>query len=170
MGPEVHNAQEKPAVLIYVRKPENNRLIHPILLGLEEEGIPWKVCSFESQDLYRLAKQAADDSRLDVGLGIDSQTNRIFVQHIGLSAEKPLLVYDSADSDHEIARQAGENAARLVKRQPLLLNTPVSSQSEQLRPGGEPKPGENPDPLRSDEESIDLIKRIVTTIIELNGA
>ena len=70
----------KPAVLLYCHEPDVDYL-KEICAGIEEEGVLFQILNRED-DMDSLAYQAAKDSMLGVGIGIDGrriamQMNRV---------------------------------------------------------------------------------------------
>ncbi|RQD69725.1 MAG: hypothetical protein D5S01_10935, partial [Halanaerobium sp. MSAO_Bac5] len=65
------NQSQKPSVNIGVQKEyEKNSLFRNLCYGLEEEGIPFQYFISEDSDIHKLANDAANESRLNVGLSI----------------------------------------------------------------------------------------------------
>lgn len=93
----------------------------PVLWGLEEEGIPFEVREVGDGSGVDLAKQAADGSPLNVGIGLGGR-GEVVLHHSDLPPATPLFTL-SIESRQAIAlRHLGINAARLVKGQPLVLS------------------------------------------------
>ena len=114
------SSDEKTAVLIFGLKPLDQDIVKCILWGLEEEGIPAELTEVSSGSAEDLAKQAADRSPLNVGIGINGMEEVVVLQHRDLPKEKPLFSVGIDDSDLEQLRNIGVNAARLVKGDPLV--------------------------------------------------
>lgn len=113
--------EARPVVNLFVADPSANDRVPSISLGLEEEGIPWQCHAIRTQNsLEALSKQAADRSKLGVGLAMDG--NAIALHHRDLPLEKPLFVFSLSELDDADLRRLGANAARLVKGNPLLLD------------------------------------------------
>ncbi|WP_129114732.1 glycerol dehydratase reactivase beta/small subunit family protein [Halegenticoccus tardaugens] len=104
----------KPAV--HVRYAgECSALVRHVEYGLEEESVPWALRE-SSADAVTAAYEAADASRLRVGVGVSS-AGEVVLHHRRLPEREPLTrVADATPGD---ARAIGSNAARLVKRLPL---------------------------------------------------
>lgn len=87
-----------------------------VCAGIEEEGVPYRLQKEEKgQTSIELAAEAASSSPLHIGIGID-QYKKISVHHEKLKKEEPYLT-----GDLQSGRQAGKNAARLVKGLSLTL-------------------------------------------------
>lgn len=123
MGPKNGIDEARPVVNLLVTDPSADERVQPICLGLEEEEIPWHCQPIaDKRDLTALAKQAADGSKLGVGLAVDE--DGIVLHHRDLPPGKPLLTLTEKELNAAQLRQLGANAARLVKGNPLLLDGP----------------------------------------------
>ena len=87
-----------------------------VLLGIEEEGIPFVLQPQTGGDLIHHAWQAAQRSPLQVGIACDRE--RLIVHYKNLPASTPLfsLMYHQ---NRLARRNTGNNAARLVKGIPF---------------------------------------------------
>ena len=86
-----------------------------VLLGIEEEGIPFDVQEEHESDAYDLAYRASLESRLGVGVGISKEG--IVLQYEKLDKAAPLFKIKLYQTD--LYRSIGANAARLVKKMPF---------------------------------------------------
>jgi len=86
-----------------------------VLLGIEEEGIPYEVQQVHDSDVLELAHKASLDSRLGVGVGISKEG--IVLQYEKLDKAAPLFKIKLYQKDQ--FRNIGANAARLVKKMPF---------------------------------------------------
>ena len=86
-----------------------------VLLGIEEEGIPYEVQEVHSSDCLELAHMASLESRLGVGVGISKEG--IVLQYEKLDKAAPLFRIKLYQTD--LYRSLGSNAARLVKKMPF---------------------------------------------------
>ena len=102
-------------------------LLQAVQLGLEEEGIP-SAC-FQQQSMvpahapsmaHWLAKQAAEQSSLSVGVGLDQK--QLVLHHQKLPLAAPVFCLAGHLTQ---ARQIGTNAARLVKGLPFVFEQPT---------------------------------------------
>lgn len=107
---------------MWMLAPVSERSMNPVLWGLEEEGIPVRVQEFSAGSADDLARQAAQGSPLDVGIGLDGTGRKAILLHRDLLKEKPFLLLQDDDFTPVELRRLGTNAARLVKRQPLVLD------------------------------------------------
>lgn len=112
---------EKPVVWIHALQPIPEDAIGHILLGLEEEGIPAKVKVSPSGSAEIIAKQAADGSRLNVGIGVDGKEQVVVLHHRDLPSEKPLFSLSAEEFQETQMWRLGLNTARLVKGNPLIF-------------------------------------------------
>ena len=72
----------KPEIKIFYKKDAVPKsVIRTVLLGIEEEGLPFSLEEKENGTGRELADKAAEASHLGVGIGI---SDNIFVQHIKL--------------------------------------------------------------------------------------
>lgn len=86
-----------------------------ILLGIEEEGIPFDVQEVHESNCLELAHKASLESRLGVGIGISKEG--IVLQYEKLDKAAPLFKIKLYQKD--LFRSLGANAARLVKKMPF---------------------------------------------------
>lgn len=86
-----------------------------VLLGIEEEGIPYDIQAEHYADVLELAHNASLDSRLGVGVGISKEG--VVLQYEKLDKAAPL--FKIKFYQHDQFRNLGSNAARLVKKMPF---------------------------------------------------
>lgn len=107
----------KPLIKVFHQKdavyPE---IIQEILLGIEEEGLPYSCEEKSMTTSLELAYKAAEASHLGVGIGIAA--DGIVLHTNKLKEDKPLFNIKLTDNE-EVLRNMGGNAARLVKRMPF---------------------------------------------------
>jgi hypothetical protein len=113
--------ERQPVVIILAVKPAPAETIAPILWGLEEEGVPAELYEVAAGEAAALAKEAAERSPLNVGIGINLNNSIVCLHHRNLPLERPLFTLRSADLQPAPLRALGKNAARLVKGDPLVL-------------------------------------------------
>ncbi len=109
--------QERPTIKIYIN-PDHGRetTLRQLQFGIEEEAVPCEVIIADTKDAVALAWEASHASRLEVGLGLDSEN---LVLHYGkLDKEQPLFRIHARAQESDV-RSIGANAARLVKRLPF---------------------------------------------------
>jgi hypothetical protein len=111
----------QPAVIILAVKPAPAKTIALILWGLEEEGVPAELYEVAGGEAGALAKEAAERSPLNVGIGINLNDSVIYLHHRNLPLERPLFTLRSAELQPSDLRVLGKNAARLVKGEPLVF-------------------------------------------------
>ena len=106
----------KPEIKVFYNKNSVNKsVIQQVLLGIEEEGLPYSLAEKDSNDGLNLAYKAAEASHLGVGIGLG---DKIVLHYIKLKEDEPLFIAPVRD-DEEMLRAIGSNAARLVKRMPF---------------------------------------------------
>lgn len=86
-----------------------------VLLGIEEEGIPYDIQAEHYADVLELAHNASLDSRLGVGVGISKEG--VVLQYEKLDKAAPL--FKIKFYQHDQFRNLGSNATRLVKKMPF---------------------------------------------------
>lgn len=113
--------QEVPAIWVYLEQVDNKQL-HQMLWGIEEEGIPFKTTEKQITDIRKEAHNAASLSPLAVGIACTHQ--EIVVHSRNLTPDNPLFqvslqtLGDQGDLYNQL-RNLGCNAARLVKGLPF---------------------------------------------------
>ncbi|MFV0448863.1 MAG: glycerol dehydratase reactivase beta/small subunit family protein [Vibrio sp.] len=113
--------QEVPAILVYLQQVDNKQL-HQMLWGIEEEGIPFKATEKQITDIKKEAHNAASLSPLAVGIACTHQ--EIVVHSRNLTPDNPLFqvslhTLGSQGELYKQLRNLGCNAARLVKGLPF---------------------------------------------------
>lgn len=107
----------KPEIKVYYNKNSVNKsIVTQVLLGIEEEGLPYSLIEQDNNDAVELGYKAAEASHLGVGIGIG---DCISLNYIKLKENEPLFKVAVKGNDEEILRAVGANAARLVKRMPF---------------------------------------------------
>jgi hypothetical protein len=118
---------DRPAIHVSLAPEADESLYKWISIGAEEEGIPCRLESADetngNTDSATLAHAAAQNSRLDVGVGLVSGQVAVHERH--MPAERPVIISE-VEEDHarQVCRSAGANAARLVIGTPLRLDEP----------------------------------------------
>lgn len=106
----------KPEIKVYYNKNSVNKsIVTQVLLGIEEEGLPYSLEEKDNNDGVELAYKAAEVSHLGVGIGIGDS---IVLHYIKLKESTPLFSVPLQDDENTL-RAIGANAARLVKRMPF---------------------------------------------------
>ncbi len=143
-----------PAVWLFVLEPVPEETIMPILWGLEEEGIPAELREAPSGPAKILAKQAADGSPLNVGIGINGNESEVVLHHRDLRDEAPLFSLGPMDLNPTILRNLGVNAARLFKGEPLVFQDRSLNDTD----------AQNPDQSKQGQLEV-LIARVLTEML-----
>ena len=113
--------ENAPSIAIYLADGFSDRqVLREVLRGVEEESIPYEVLSGEPDDAVLLAYSGAERSALEVGIGLDNR-NSLAVHYRKLQPGNPLFLLDYTKEPGEV-RNAGANAARLVKNTPFKDN------------------------------------------------
>lgn len=118
---KIQSDESAPSVQIWVRRPVSEHFVAYIRWGLEEEGIPFEIQHVAHGTAESLGKEAALNSRLNVGIGLDGPKKAVALHHRDLPDEKPLFFYDEGAFEALSLRRLGANSARLVKGDPLLF-------------------------------------------------
>ncbi len=120
---------EKPTINIYYDDNfVDTSMFLELLWGIEEEGIPYSLHSQNNETSIELGYRGAEESRLDVGIGI-GKDKKIILHYTKLEKERPLFTIDIS-SDKYVLRALGSNAARLVKGIPFKEMNPKKSEKE----------------------------------------
>ena len=108
------NNIEKPSIIIYISdtSSEAKNKLTQVLNGIEEEGVFCTVKEGKG-DAKTLSQQAATESRLEVGIGIDNTQTALSYKRMSTP-----MFYEPV---HLISRDIGTNAARLAKNVPLKI-------------------------------------------------
>ena len=106
----------KPMIHFFHTAQADRLALREVELGMEEEGIPWKLEQMPDGTALALAWEAAKSSNLEVGVGADGQG--IVLHYSKLEQDHPLFRI-STQAGPAQARALGANAARLVKKLPL---------------------------------------------------
>jgi hypothetical protein len=101
-----------------------------------------------------LAKEAAQMSPLNVGIGVDGRDGTVALHHRDLPEYEPLFVLKATEVESRELRRMGINAARLVKGEPLV---PKANEADE-----EPKRYPN---NGSAEVSSELFERMVQRVL-----
>lgn len=109
--------QETPAITI-VASGDWQTLWQEVLLGLEEEGIPWRLQPWpdDEPEVVTAAWHAASRSLLLVGIACNTQKLVVHYRNLPVSAPLFMLMHHEG---HQAMRCTGNNAARLVKGLPF---------------------------------------------------
>ncbi len=108
---------EIPAIRIFFSPNIEEAIFREILYGIEEETVPFIMEKTDKDSAHQLGYEAAQGSRLGVGIGIGS--NQLVVLHYErLNKDKPLFQINLNDHPANL-RVLGSNAARLVKGMPF---------------------------------------------------
>lgn len=108
----------KPDICVKCSPSHSEDVLRTILLGMEEEGIPFHLSDEAQKDAMALAWEASEESRLDVGVGVDDKN--VVLGFAKLKPDKPLFSIPVSAGEEKI-RDIGANAARLVKRMPFKM-------------------------------------------------
>ena len=120
------DAPPPPTIRLFVNDAVEEFRTGELLLGIEEEGVPVEVSRHAELDPLLLAHQAATASVLGIGIGIS--LGYVVVTSERLDARRPYLAR-FLGAGYEEDRGVGANAARLVKRVPLIRLPPVDAKT-----------------------------------------
>ena len=106
----------KPCIMVYYDCDNlSESKFYNVLLGIEEEGIPYELEAVHNSDVLELAHEASVNSRLGVGIGISKEG--VVLQFEKLDKASPLFRIKLYKL--ELYRRIGSNAAILVKKMPF---------------------------------------------------
>lgn len=101
----------KPTIMIKAHNP-NPKALKEILAGIEEEGMLYTLTEEQSQmSSHTLAREAANMSQLQVGIGLNDQTAALCVHKV-----MDILLFDTSVD----FRLIGQNASKYVKGNPFI--------------------------------------------------
>lgn len=103
--------------VMIVRGNAGHPMLKQVLYGIEEEQVPVQVTEVDAGTAVQIAHEAAELSRLEVGIGMDAAGN-FALHHKKLDKDQPYLRLPKRCMAQG-ARIFGNNSARLVKRMPL---------------------------------------------------
>ncbi|WP_432452375.1 glycerol dehydratase reactivase beta/small subunit family protein [Agarivorans sp. QJM3NY_29] len=108
----------KPSILICSSEIDFPETWQQVLLGIEEEGIPYQIRHDDEPQINHRAYRAAQASALAVGIACSSQ--ELIVHHRNLPEQQPLFRAQLTPTPPPSQlRELGSNAARLVKGIPF---------------------------------------------------
>ncbi|WP_255556759.1 glycerol dehydratase reactivase beta/small subunit family protein [Sodalis sp. dw_96] len=109
-----------PAILVLADRPAKTQTWRQLLLGMEEEGIPFVINDRDHQDmpLADRAHLASSVSPLAVGIAVGMEDIVVHDPHLPVSRPLFVLTHYPSRTAEEI-RRLGCNAARLVKGLPF---------------------------------------------------
>ncbi|GAA3601193.1 MULTISPECIES: glycerol dehydratase reactivase beta/small subunit family protein [Lactobacillaceae] len=110
--------KDRPTIIIACPAGSNDQLpekLKPMLLGIEEEQIPYQFTDIDKPTAVERAYDASVISRLSVGIGFDD--DQVIVHYKNLKPDSPL--FKVAETGYDAIRKVGANAARLVKGVPF---------------------------------------------------
>ena len=103
-----------PSICVRVHHDVTREDLLPLLLGIEEEGVPVEVTRHEQLNPLTLAHEAAIESALGIGVGV--ALDYVVITTEKLPEDRPYIARFLSEAD---GRLFGGNAARVVKRLPL---------------------------------------------------
>ena len=127
---------ESPAIHVVLGPGVDPRLFRWVEVGAEEEGVPCRLAPAGVQGLVAAAYDAAQASRLGVGVGVGA--DKVLLHEAHMPAGQPVWEWRSDGTPAEVCRMAGSNAGRFVKRMPLRLEAvapPSGGPPAPIQPG-----------------------------------
>ena len=110
------NNTARPTIVLNVNEAIQAGQLREVLLGIEEEGVPYSINRSAEQNPLTLAHQASLASRLGVGVGVS--LDYVVVSTEKLPESRPYIARFLNETT-QWDRAVGANAARIVKRTPL---------------------------------------------------
>jgi hypothetical protein len=106
-----------PSICVRVHHDVTREDLLPLLLGIEEEGVPVEVTRHEQLNPLTLAHEAAIESALGIGVGV--ALDYVVTTTEKLDEGRPYIAQFLGECPEQDRVIAGGNAARVVKRLPL---------------------------------------------------
>lgn len=137
-------AKNKPCIVLAAAPhAQLTDKLREIAAGMEEEGIPWRQLPDTDGEAVTLARRAAEESALGVGIGVGERG--LCVHYSKLPPEKPLFQHADA-GDAPLWRLYGSHAARLVKGLPFRAEPVRQAETESAdKAASRPQPGREGD-------------------------
>jgi len=107
---------KKPGIYIFINEDVKEETLKDMILGIEEEGIPYELKKIVGKNINSLASMASESSLLGVGIGVDK--NKIILHQEKLTSKSYVFCINLSSTPNEL-REIGENAARIVKKVPF---------------------------------------------------
>lgn len=123
---------ERPCIHVSLLPGADASLYRWVDVGAEEEGVPTNQAPGEASDVISLAYQAAQGSRLSIGVGISDQAVVLHERHMPPS--QPVLIFNFTDNAPYLCRLMGSNAARMVVHRPLHIDINFPPPTVKLQP------------------------------------
>lgn len=109
---------QKPSITIY-KANANPIALSEICAGLEEEGVLYEVVNISYSDVKTLAYNAANHSKLRVGIGITNESAALQLKNLPI--DKPIFTIElGTHQAYPCCRKLGTNAARAIKGNKLV--------------------------------------------------
>lgn len=161
---------ESPAIHVVLAPGVDSRLFRWVEVGAEEEGVPCRLAQASTEGLAAAAYEAAQASRLGVGIGVGA--GKVLLHEAHMPVGQPVWEWPSNGSAAQVCRMAGCNAGRFVKRMPLRLEAaePVTAGSPAAasEPAAEIQAGAPPAAMR-DVSAPEAIIQAIARVLERRG-
>jgi hypothetical protein len=161
---------ECPCIHVSLLPGADTALFHWVEIGAEEEGVPTRLMQGDASNLAALAYQAAQSSRLSIGVGVSAQAVALHEQH--MPAGQPVLVFNYSQAEHakasQLCRLMGANAARMVVHRPLHVDLDVPLPAVDHQPPLVVPPPASEKALPSAELQIDPVQlaKIIALVVQ----
>lgn len=162
--------RERPFIHVSLLPGTDNALYHWVQIGAEEEGLPCRLVTGAAADLVTLAYEAAQSSRLHIGVAISTEQVVLHERH--MPAHKPVLSWTFSGEPSYFCRLMGTNAARMVVRKPFRFTDEAEPQLSKGRPhpswreGYQPEVEETAVSPTATSGDLALIAAIVVRVIQ----
>jgi len=107
---------KKPEIILFTNTA-NEQFVKEICAGIEEDGLLYRVVSANGSDAYTLAVEACNEATIGVGISVVNDMAVLTAENLDIS--KPLQTVK--EGNYEQARVLGKNAARYIKKMPLVM-------------------------------------------------
>lgn len=111
--------EDRPCIHVSLGTGVDPGLYRWVEVGAEEEGVPCSRLDGPGGSVAELAYEAAQSSRLNIGVGIGEGVVALHEQH--MPPARPVLVFEFEADPACACRRMGANAARMVVHRPLLM-------------------------------------------------
>lgn len=159
---------ESPAIHVVLAPGVDSRLFRWVEVGAEEEGVPCRLAQASTEGLVAAAYEAAQASRLGVGIGVGA--GKVLLHEAHMPVGQPVWEWPSNGSAAQVCRMAGCNAGRFVKRMPLRLE--ADEPAPETRTGEPPAAMRNvtaPDAMAPDAMAPEAVIQAIARVLERRG-
>ncbi len=107
---------KKPEIILFTNT-SNEQFVKEICAGIEEDGLLYRLEKVDGRDANVLAAEACSEATIGVGISVVGEMAVLTAENLDIN--KPLQIV--RDGDRKQARVLGKNAARFIKKMPLVV-------------------------------------------------